>query len=143
MAAPYSDYLYAMDRAWWKVNIRQVVETFKGQLATIISGCFNAKCYSLPYRNNSGAGAIELAIQLGAENIILLGYDMQHTGGKKHWHADHPKPLFNAGKIKDWPAEFEKIKRQYPAVNILNCSRNTALTVFKRIALEDALNEFN
>lgn len=125
------------------MNIKNVVVGFQGKLATIIRGCYSAKCYNLPYRNNSGAGAVELAIQLGAQNIILLGYDMQHTGGKKHWHGDHPKPLYNAGKVANWPAEFEKIKKANPGINIINCSRQSALSIFPRMSLEEALNEFN
>jgi len=40
--------------------------------------------------SNSGIQAINLAYHLGAREIILLGYDMQPTGGKSHWFGDHP-----------------------------------------------------
>ena len=131
-----------MDRAWWRVNIRAVQETFEGHLATILLGCFNVERFVIPERNNSGAGAVELAIQLGAKTIILTGYDMQHTDGKKHWHPDHPEPLKNAGAVCKWPEEFERIKARYPDVKIINSTRETALKMFERIPLEKALNEF-
>lgn len=132
-----------MDRAWWKTYITEVLKTFKGELATAISSCFSAKHYSIPSVNNSGAGAIELAILKGASTVLLVGYDMQHTGGKKHWHGDHPRHLANAGKVSQWPAEFERLKARHKGVNIINCSRDTALTCFQRMNLEDALREFN
>jgi uncharacterized Rossmann fold enzyme len=40
--------------------------------------------------NNSGFAAIVLAIKLGAKKIYLLGYDMNHTGGKSHFHGGYP-----------------------------------------------------
>lgn len=46
--------------------------------------------------NNSGYGAISLAIKLGAKKIYLLGYDMGHTGGKSHFHDGYP-----AGNSRD------------------------------------------
>lgn len=132
-----------MDRAWWQVNINDVLSKFSGHLATIVRGCFNVERHVLPERNNSGAGAIELAIKLGAENVILVGYDMQHTDGKRHWHGDHPKPLKNAGVINNWPVEFERIKLTHPNVRIVNCTRKTALNAFPQMPLEQALNELN
>ncbi|MGA4815964.1 hypothetical protein ACPA9J_15885 [Pseudomonas aeruginosa] len=50
-----------------------------------------------------------MAIARGAKRIILLGYDMQKTNGQSHWHGDHPKGLGSAGKIAEWPSEFERL----------------------------------
>lgn len=77
----------------------------------------------------------------GAKRIILLGYDMQKTNGQSHWHGDHPKGLGSAGKIAEWPSEFERLKRNNPTIEIINCSRETALTCFARRPLEEVLNE--
>lgn len=132
-----------MDRPWWREHIQAVSASFKGGLATSISGCYHAKCFSIEPYNNSGAGAVSLAIKLGAENVLLIGYDMQYANGKRHWHGDHPKNLGNAGKVKEWPAAFEKLAKNNPGRNIINCSRQSALNVFPRMSLEDALNEFN
>jgi len=84
---------------------------------------------------------VSLAIARGAKRVILVGYDMQRTNGMSHWHGDHPKGLGNAGKIAEWPAEFERMAKKNPGIEIVNCSRETALTCFPRRGLEEMLNE--
>ena len=88
---------------------------------------------------NSGAGAISAAVHAGAKRVILLGYDCQKTGGKSHWHGDHPKNLGNAGRIEAWHDGFAKLKNDCSHVEILNATRETALECFDRITLEAAL----
>lgn len=89
---------------------------------------------------NSGAACIALSADAGAARIILLGYDCQHTGGKTHWHGDHPKKLGNAGSVGKWPAAFAALAKTIPATTkVINCSRETALDCFPRAALEDVL----
>jgi len=70
---------------------------------------------------------------------ILLGFDCQKTGGKSHWHGDHPKHLGNAGRIEAWHDEFLKLKNDFAHVEIVNATRETALECFKRVDLGDAL----
>lgn len=87
---------------------------------------------------NSGYQAIGLAYAWGAARVILLGYDMQRTGGKSHWHGDHKGGLPNLGPaLATWPAKFEAIARQWP--HVVNATRETALTCFPRATLADAL----
>lgn len=89
---------------------------------------------------NSGAALIALAARAGASRIILLGYDCQHTGGKAHWHGDHPPELGNARSVDKWPAAFRALARSLPAgVKVINCSRATALDCFPRAVLENVL----
>lgn len=87
---------------------------------------------------NSGYQAIGLAYAWGAARVILLGYDMQRTGGKSHWHGDHKGGLPNLGPaLATWPAKFEAIARQWP--HVVNATRETALTCFPRVSLAEAL----
>lgn len=89
---------------------------------------------------NSGYQAIGLAHAWGAERVVLLGYDMQRTGGKSHWHGDHKGGLPNLGPaMTTWPAKFATIAAQWP--HVVNASRQTALTCFPRVTLADALAE--
>lgn len=87
---------------------------------------------------NSGAGCISLALFGDAARVIMLGFDCQHTGGQAHWHGNHPRGLANAKQIDRWPKLFEQLKNDHPDAEILNASRETALTCFERVALEDA-----
>ncbi|QEY18911.1 hypothetical protein D0C16_05475 [Cellvibrio sp. KY-GH-1] len=80
-----------------------------------------------------------MAAYLGVKRVIMLGYDMQHTGGKTHWHGDHPKGLANAGKVNKWPVQFDYLKNNLGDVEIINASSVSALTCFKRVSLDEAL----
>lgn len=142
--APWADALFAMDRQWWDVHLAEVNEKFKGQRYSNnpLSTKYNViKLPNSSFRayGNSGAAAISLAATSGAKRIIMLGYDCQKTDGKAHWHGDHPKQLGNAGMIARWPAKFAELRRDLRSVEIVNCSRATALDMFERMDLEDAL----
>lgn len=138
-AAPWADYLWAMDTDWHQTYGAEARRTLAGRIAAphVMDG--------VEYRDvvagNSGAGAILLAAQLGAAEIILLGYDCQHTGGRAHWHADHPEGLGNAGTVHKWPAQFEETARKLPpGVKVINATRSTALNIWPRMQLEAALD---
>lgn len=88
---------------------------------------------------NSGYQALNLAVLLGASRIILLGYDMRGS----HWHGDHPKRLANP-KESDFAAWRARFATTLPdlaraGVEVLNCSRDTALECFARARLEDVI----
>lgn len=82
----------------------------------------------------SGYQAIGLAWQMGAERIVLLGYDMQYTGGRRHWHGDHPEGLSNAVGIHTWLKPFKALAADLDSVGceVVNCTARTALTCFRR-----------
>lgn len=128
-----------MDRNWWKRYHRDVKTSFKGQLFTLAQSCYGIPVPRIIQARNSGAGAIALAASFGAQRVILLGYDCQHTGGKTHWHGNHPPGLGNAGKVSSWPSQFQQLKRQLSGVEVVNASRETALTCFPRMSLSEAL----
>ena len=147
--ALWADTLFAMDEAWWKTHIAEVRRDFAGEC--IGFGTDAVKHGVRPMRRvrgdwspcgNSGAGAIAVAALSGAARVLMLGYDCQHTDGKRHWHGDHPPGTAgNAAPhtVAKWPAHFRKLKASYPGVQIINCSRQTALDVFPRANLEDVL----
>lgn len=130
-----------MDSAWWAAHIDEVRESFKGRLLTSLAHCFGAESIKVDECRNSGAGAIMAAAHFGAERIILLGYDCQHTGGKTHWHGDHPDGLGNAGSVGMWPEQFQRLATKLKEVDIINCTRDTALTCFRRGDLAEILFE--
>ena len=137
-----------MDEAWWNHYLDEVKATFKGERFSHGQRKGVQRVRTDYYRQqgqNSGAGAIALAHHFGARVVYLLGYDCQLTGGKAHWHGDHPaiadpkRRLGNAGSLPKWPAQFRELIRFVPGTRIINCSRETALTVFPRARLEDVL----
>jgi hypothetical protein len=155
--APWAEYLYSSDWAWWFRH--QGVPGFQG-----------TKVCCPPYDPppewnvhierdhrlvgpvelqagwNSGLSAINLAAILGADEIILLGYDHRapDPGQPEHFFGDHPSEIRELRtdkyqhfhKLADWTAQ----NRLTPAgVDVINCSRQTALTCFRRANLEDVL----
>lgn len=144
--ALWADVLYAMDRVWWRQYRKEAEQTFEGVFATnsrsMEAHGMKTVQRSLrkfkPYQN-SGAAAISLACKAGAQRVIMLGYDCQHTGGKRHWHGDHPRGMGNAKSVNNWGAHFKAVRRDFANANIVNATRTTALTVFPKEQLENAL----
>jgi hypothetical protein len=91
---------------------------------------------------NSGYQAVGLAHQLGAKSIILVGFDMKMSGGKVHWHGDHPAHLGNEGPYDKWVSRFRSLATglKQAGVKIVNASRETALDTIQRMDLQVALN---
>jgi hypothetical protein len=143
--APWADALFAMDVDWWRTYAAEVKANFRGQRfsSNKLPAEYEVK-HLLPAHfkahHNSGCGAIALAVKGGARRVLMLGYDCQKTGGKAHWHADYAK-LGNAGSIDKWPARFQSLADDCRGVEIINCSRETALEVFPRMSLEEALEQ--
>ena len=100
---------------------------------------------------NSGHMAIQYAVDQGAKNIALLGFDQSKTGGKAHFHPDHPKAakdgrrtnMANAGGIAAWPRLMAKtsVDLQKRHINVINLSRETRLTCFPRMTVEKFLED--
>ena len=149
-----ADHLYACDKKWWDVYHAEVAMDFGGacwtydrQAATdyglhhLPGDCQGRGLCRQPMRihtgGNSGFQAINLAYHLGATRIILLGYDMQ---GSTHWHGAHPAGLNNGhSHYADWRARLGELAKDLEAegVEVINATRDTALTCFRRVALED------
>jgi hypothetical protein len=133
-----------MDRDWWNVHLTEVNKVFLGVRYSTnpLSQKYNVRKLSqrdFQTYGNSGASCISLAAEGGAKRIVLLGYDCQKTDGKAHWHGDHPAGLGNAALIDRWQANFEKQANALAHLEIINCSRETALTCYPRARLEDVL----
>lgn len=162
--APWADVLYSSDRYWWKHYAG--VPTFAGLKATIE---FSPKRYAVDLlkvapemfflRNtghqgvetdpsglrtcgqNSGGAAVNLAVHLGARRIILLGYDCGVPGQKRHFFGNHPPALSNISPYPTWRAAFQTMRPEMDAlgIEVINCSRSTAIGAFRTAPLEEVL----
>ena len=160
-AAPFADILYAGDFTWWSHYTRQVKagkwKPFDSEKWTIsrsaahrfglelISGFQGPGLSKQPGRihlgGNSGYAQIGLALDWGSPRVLLLGYDMQRTGNRTHHHGDHPRPLGNANAFPTWLRRFDVMAKdaRKMGLEIVNCSRASALTCFPRMTIEQAL----
>lgn len=129
-----------MDRAWWKIHLPDVRRIFSGERVTAANGINGVSSLRFNAGGNSGAGAISLAERFGARRIILLGYDCGYAAnGKRHWHGDHPEKLGNAVSMPKWAGQFKEMAGHLGNCEIINASRRTALSIWPRVELEQAL----
>lgn len=151
--APWADLLYACDGRWWEMH--KGVKSFEGlkygmtvntkkwaDVLKLRNDGLDGLCLDptgLRTGRNSGYQAINLCAHLGASRILLLGYDMKRHGGKGHWFGDY----------KGWtPSPYQQFLQAFPTlveplkalgIEVINCTRTTALTVFPRMTIEEAL----
>lgn len=155
--APWADVLYACDQKFWDEHCG--VPAFAGQKWTQcelsekrwglnrVSGLDRPGLSFDPewihYGANSGYQALNLAVLLGVTQIVLLGFDMQAADGKRHWFGDHPEGMNNPTEdsFARWCAAFDTIPASIKGteIEIINCSRDTALTCFPRADLAQFL----
>lgn len=163
--APFADLLYAGDMCWWKHYAQQVAkgkwQEFAGEKWTTSKAA--AERFKLHHVNgwhghghglsvlpgrinlggNGGYATVGLAYDRGASRILLTGYDMQRTKNRTHCHGDHPQPLRNppSSLFPVWVKRFSKLARglEKAGVEVLNCTRESALQCFPRVSIEEAL----
>lgn len=150
--------LYACDRRWWLEHHDAAHARCGAEFWTANHGA--SKVFNINFvraepggglasrrgwirqGGNSGFQAVGLALLFGASRIILVGYDMQFSGGRKHWHGDHPEAMGNPlpKKFADWRQRFAELAHA-TKVPIVNASRETALNCFPRMDLDACLAE--
>lgn len=139
--ARFCDVLYAGDCAWWShywdsIDIDTQFYTLS-QNAADVFGLNRHKSKRIK-GYNSGLLAIEMACQFGAEKVLLLGFDASVENGI-HFHGRH-EGIANPDKMRcrHWLGYFDELAKDHK--NVINCSRQTALTCFPRQSLESALD---
>jgi hypothetical protein len=158
--APFADILYAADSGWWReyraklkacpfngrrVSVSKPAKNY-GASEILPVGPVNAKGLGRGIINrggNSGYQAINLAFNEGAKEIVLLGFDMAHTFGKRHCHDNHPQGMGNAEGVDHWLRQFPQLAAdlEVEGVRVVNCTRYSRLKCFPRMSIEDLLNE--
>jgi hypothetical protein len=143
-----------MDRLWWNEYGDQIEGDFElwtsnkvaadlfglNHIASEPGGGISTKPGTIRQGGNSGFQAVSLALHFGAARIVLLGFDMQMTDGRTHWHGDHRGKLGNPvrDRMKHWLTRFVQMADE-AKIPIDNATRETALTCFPRVSLQEAL----
>lgn len=147
--AKFSDVIYAGDAQWWISHYHEIDSTaekwtcsksaydrFKNMYLEMNYFRVPEKAHQTGW--NSGLRAIELAVMLGAEKILLMGYDCSVKHGV-HWHGPHTKTLNpDHENCSKWQVQFERIaiRMKTLGVTVINCSRYTELKAFPVSRLE-------
>lgn len=159
--APWADVVYGCDSPWWR-SVQGLMKFGGLKLAyepTVCGPEWGIRKVDIPDPKSTrflfdkvgtvGAGgnsafqAINLAAQFGAKQIILLGVDAQgETGG--HWYGRNN--WMQANNPDQWC--YQRWQRAFAAgapdlkargVEVINASRETALTCFRRMPIGEAL----
>ena len=156
--APWADVLYSSDQRWWEFY-RGVPEWSKAKYGiaplrpqpdwgiTVLRNTgddgIDLDPSALRTGRNSGYAAMNLAIHFGARRLVLLGYDMQAPGGpaRSHWFGAHPSRLQADSPYQTFLDKFTRVAPllRELGIEVINASRETALTVFPRAPIEEAL----
>lgn len=155
--APLASVLLAQDLRWWRAYFPEVRNSFYGERWTTDKTARDE--YGLNYARHdwgdgiskregvingggsTGIAAIGLAHMFGAARIVLLGYDMQRTFGRSHWHGDH-KDLNNGTCFPLWIRRIERVASDLSAqgVEVVNATRVTAIKRIAHMPLTEALS---
>ena len=163
---PSAKYIFACDIMWWIVHYESVPKSMLAYTLNVAPvarkivgadkflhelertwdyGVYRQKVH---HGGNSGYIAVQLAWQLGYDRLLLLGYDQKFApDGKRHWFGDHDKKKFakNADEVETWPNLLDRLigdMIRYEHVDIVNCSRDTALTVPRRSTIDTELESW-
>lgn len=157
--APWADVLYgagadAGGQTWWQMHgptltyagMRYCMDPQAARWASVLAHGpeqgLSDDPGALALGHHSGYQAINLAVHLGATRVVLLGYDMQATAGRQHYFGDHqhgapgralPFGLF----LFHWPSIVAPLAQR--GVTVINASRETALDLFPRMPIDEAL----
>jgi len=151
--APFADVLYAADEKWWRAQ--RGVPSFPGIKYSLSPTTrwpgvkvlrrspgegLELDPHGVKTGRNSGYQAINVAVHLGAARILLLGYDMKRgEKGKSHFFGEHPDG--QQSPYDRFILAFRALVQPLAAlkIDIVNCTRETHLTYFRRQPLHEAL----
>lgn len=162
--APWADAVYACDARWWAqvaglpdfAGLKFAMEDARAAIAfakhdsawpgvKLLENTgevgLEVNPDGLRTGKNSGYQAMNLAVHLGASRIVLLGYDMQTTGGKQHFFGRHPWLM--GPSCERFRPFFDHLVQPLATlgISVVNATRATALTCWPCVSLEQALSE--
>jgi len=166
---PQCSAIWATDSRWWKHHIGDITRDYDGRLYTqnvqwdqikvdpaqwgiksftadTGAGGLNRDPDKINTGQNGGFAAIGLAYKLmngEPGRIILLGYDMQMRGDKRHFFGAHPDGLEVASNYGNFIARFQTIRPEDYGLEIWNCTRDTALHHFPLLDLDEVVEKLS
>jgi hypothetical protein len=151
--APWADVFFAVDFLWWKTYYQRV-----DRKRCWTQDRTSAERFQLNYvrqsarpglgkkeiqsNGNSGFASINLAYLFGCRRIVLVGMDMKlGPKGQRHHHPDHPAPMVQHQTFSEWVFKSVVLSRDLreAGCEVLNATPGSALTVFPKVSLEEAL----
>ncbi len=91
---------------------------------------------------NTGAAALNIAVNLGAEEIVLIGFDLKETNGRRNHHDAYAK--MEQDIVSPYPGFIQRFESFAPkleesGVRVYNASMESALECFPKRQLKEFL----
>jgi hypothetical protein len=159
---PWAEIVYGCDAAWWlhKKGLPEFkgIKLAHGLNATsqykeihrveikMVDELLLEKPLLIGNGGNSGFQALNLLIQFGVKDIILIGFDLHDHGGL-HWYGRNTAPGMNnpaKSNFDRWKKGFFAIKNSIKAldIDVVNTSLTSELKEFRKQSLGDTLKEW-
>lgn len=159
LALPRADVLYVCDRAWWDYyggTLAFVGERWSSttsdpdtdddkfawgrcrelQIKLIQASAHPGFCFvpgHIHYGENSGFQAVNLALQFGAQEVRLAGFDMHAIAPGITNYAARPRELSAASDYSTFISAFRTAAELLPPhIRIVNCTPGSSLDCFPR-----------
>lgn len=153
-SVPFADFCVWNDDRWW----RKHCETLKGYPGRIVTshnvhppgvlgmekvsetvGISGART-QLAMKRTTTQAAMNLAVHLGVNRIVLLGVDLVVRQGRIHHHAEHPWPLAaDAWTAQRKCLEFTRKPLAQRGIEVINCSIISTIDWWPKIPLAEVL----
>lgn len=155
------DIVFFADQMWWYYE-----EYYLREWPGLIVSCCNRKDFfphpkvkrlgrkgngwsdkpdQVAFNSNAGFAAINFAYHLGADPIILLGFDMKSSNRQHHWHENYPHPTTDK-QHKEHATHSKLIAHlaKQNGLTVINTSPETAIpeTDFPRMTLEEVVEKY-
>lgn len=91
--------------------------------------------------NNSGYQAISLAVHFHPKEIILLGYDMKHSGKQENCIGRHPDEIRRPHQFPMFIYSISQLVKPLSdmGITVYNCTIDSDLNCFQKKGLADVL----
>lgn len=157
--APEAKVIFGSDLSWWFRRWREwpalrqhrgiKVALYAQKLKTGVTDLKYLECASaeqfvfkegaVASGANSGHQALNLCVNLGARKIILMGYDMRIVDGVAHFHSNHAQVGKDVYSIYKGAMERAAPALAAKGIQVVNCSKHTALTCFPKVTFDEAV----
>ena len=160
---PFADIGFFMDNKLYKrlhePRYRDAWDRFEGRMVFLdlvgrdYDDCYHVRSlgrvglsasikHGLFHGNNSGVGALNLALCLRASPIYLLGYDMRHMGGRAHFHDGYgaqPNERTVRGFVRDFERQEAYVRKL--EARIINLNPASGLRMYPFSTIDEVLND--
>ena len=142
---PWADYCFGMDAYFYDAYREQLLR-FPGRIVSTVSkqfpGMLRLKQATAPGHDDPQAvycgctslsGAMDLARQLGATRLVLIGADGQDTPeARKHHGVRNPSRPIRAARYRDWKQVLQRLVKalQGRRIEVVNASPGSAYADF-------------